>query len=249
MKIVGDVKGEDSKLCWLGRVEEAKLLRAQGQHEMAINLAKYISENRKMNEAAVDVYRLVGKCYEERLTSNECDGRVCKWLQKQLTMDKEEVEKLQQDRDNFLSITLEGYKRCLVIADKYDVRVVFGSAGVIENPMDFAKSVGVGIKYFLSVPAKSFMKSRAGLIIGMAQGTTSLLSNTARLRGRCLQMWRLKWSKSKNNIDMKREEMRTKIVDHLSPEEKTLFSCLNPEIEELKERLVASRATRVEVCQ
>ncbi|KAL6578562.1 hypothetical protein OROMI_008778 [Orobanche minor] len=46
-------------------------------------------------------------------------------LQKQLAMDKEEAEKLQQDRDNFLSIALEGYKRCLVIADKYDVRVVF----------------------------------------------------------------------------------------------------------------------------
>ncbi|CAI9282009.1 unnamed protein product [Lactuca saligna] len=84
------MKGEYSKLYWLGRIEEAKLLRAQGQYEMAINLAKYISQNRKMNEAAADV---------------------------------------------------------------------FGSAGVIENPMDFARSVGVGIKYFLSVPAKSFMKA------------------------------------------------------------------------------------------
>ncbi|XP_023765032.1 serine/threonine-protein kinase ATM isoform X1 [Lactuca sativa] len=203
--------GEDSKLYWLGRVEEAKLLRAQGQHEMAINLAKYISENRKMNEAAADVYRLVGKwlaetrssnsrtilekylknavnladkhqstdkksvarqgqthfqlahyadalfrSYEERLTSNEWQAAMrlrkhktkeldalyrrfknsskgdktdysvkIQELQKQLTMDKEEAEKLQQDRDNFLSIALEGYKRCLVIADKYDVRVVF----------------------------------------------------------------------------------------------------------------------------
>jgi hypothetical protein len=31
---------------------------------------------------------------------------------------------LQDDRDNFLSLALEGYKRCLVIGDKYDVRVV-----------------------------------------------------------------------------------------------------------------------------
>lgn len=30
----------------------------------------------------------------------------------------------QDDRDNFLSLALEGYKRCLVIGDKYDVRVV-----------------------------------------------------------------------------------------------------------------------------
>ncbi|KAK1427643.1 hypothetical protein QVD17_16334 [Tagetes erecta] len=203
--------GEDSKLYWLGRVEEAKLLRAQGQHEMAINLAKYISEKCKVSEEAADVYRLVGKwlaetrssnsrtilekylknavnladdhratdkksiarkaqthfhlshyadalfrSYEERLTSNEWQAAMrlrkhktkelealyrrfknsskgektdysvkIQELQKQLAMDKEEAEKLQQDRDNFLSIALEGYKRCLVIGDKYDVRVVF----------------------------------------------------------------------------------------------------------------------------
>ncbi|KAI3807033.1 hypothetical protein L1987_22953 [Smallanthus sonchifolius] len=202
---------EDSKLYWLGRVEEAKLLRAQGQHEMAVNLAKYISESCKVNEEAADVYRLVGKwlaetrssnsrtimekylknavnlandhqatdkksiarkaqthfhlahyadalfrSYEERLTSNEWQAAMrlrkhktkelealyrrfkissksektdysvkIQELQKQLAMDKEEAEKLQQDRDNFLSIALEGYKRCLVIGDKYDVRVVF----------------------------------------------------------------------------------------------------------------------------
>ncbi|KAI3700289.1 hypothetical protein L2E82_44911 [Cichorium intybus] len=51
----------------------------------------------------------------------------------------------------------------------------------------------------------------------------------------------------KNNIEMKRDEMRTELVDHLTPEEKSLLSRLNPEIAELKERLVASRATRVEI--
>lgn len=30
----------------------------------------------------------------------------------------------QDDRDNFLSLALDGYKRCLVIGDKYDVKVV-----------------------------------------------------------------------------------------------------------------------------
>ncbi|KAL7161647.1 hypothetical protein ACSBR2_042172 [Camellia fascicularis] len=40
-------------------------------------------------------------------------------------MDKEEAEKLQGDRDNFLNVALDGYNRCLVIGDKYDVRVVF----------------------------------------------------------------------------------------------------------------------------
>ncbi|KAL4578673.1 hypothetical protein LXL04_014802 [Taraxacum kok-saghyz] len=51
----------------------------------------------------------------------------------------------------------------------------------------------------------------------------------------------------KNNIEMKRDEMRTELVDHLSPEEKSLLSRLNPEIAQLKEQLVASRATRVEI--
>ncbi|MFS8005994.1 putative vacuolar protein sorting-associated protein [Helianthus anomalus] len=60
----------------------------------------------------------------------------------------------------------------------HEMYKVFGSAGVIGNPMGFARSVGLGIKDFLSVPARSFMQSPAGLITGVAQGTTSLLSNT-----------------------------------------------------------------------
>ncbi|KAI3723901.1 hypothetical protein L2E82_35663 [Cichorium intybus] len=50
----------------------------------------------------------------------------------------------------------------------------------------------------------------------------------------------------KNNIALKRDEMGTELVDHLTPEEKGLLSHLNPEIAELKEKLVASRATRLE---
>ncbi|KAK9079002.1 hypothetical protein SSX86_000671 [Deinandra increscens subsp. villosa] len=60
----------------------------------------------------------------------------------------------------------------------HEMYKVFGSAGVIGNPMGFARSVGLGIRDFLSVPARSFMQSPAGLITGVAQGTTSLLSNT-----------------------------------------------------------------------
>lgn len=200
-----------STVYWLGRLEEAKLLRAQGQHEMAINLAKYVSENYESNEEAPDVYRLLGKwlaesrssnsrtilekylkpavsfaedqkttdkksierqcqthfhlahyadalfkSYEERLASNEWQAAMrlrkhktielealikrlksstkgeksdysikIQVLQKQLAMDREEAQKLLDDRDNFLGLALEGYKRCLVIGDKYDVRVVF----------------------------------------------------------------------------------------------------------------------------
>ncbi|KAM3751704.1 hypothetical protein ACB098_04G130100 [Castanea mollissima] len=200
-----------STLYWLGRLEEAKLLRAQGQDEIAISLAKYIIQNYELNEEASDVYRLVGKwlaetrasnsrtilekylkpavslavdqnttnkksierqsqthfhlahyadalfrSYEERLTSNEWQAAMrlrkhknielealkrrfrssskgektdysakIQELQKQLAMDGEEAQKLQDDRDNFLGLALEGYQRCLVIGDKYDVRVVF----------------------------------------------------------------------------------------------------------------------------
>ncbi|KAK4267115.1 hypothetical protein QN277_023943 [Acacia crassicarpa] len=60
----------------------------------------------------------------------------------------------------------------------HEIYKVFGSAGVIGNPMGFARSMSLGIRDFLSVPAKSIMKSPVGLITGMAQGTTSLLSNT-----------------------------------------------------------------------
>jgi hypothetical protein len=60
----------------------------------------------------------------------------------------------------------------------HEIYKVLGSAGVIGNPMGFARSVGLGIKDFLSIPARSFMKSPSGLITGMAQGTTSLVSNT-----------------------------------------------------------------------
>lgn len=35
---------------------------------------------------------------------------------------------------------------------------LFGSAGVIGNPLGFARSMGHGIRDFLSVPAKSIIK-------------------------------------------------------------------------------------------
>ncbi|GMH31457.1 hypothetical protein Nepgr_033300 [Nepenthes gracilis] len=201
----------DMLLYWLGRLEEAKLLRVQGQHQMAINLAKYIAEHNKLNGEGSDVYRLVGKWLAESRSSNSRtildkylkpavslagDPKIVNWksiarqcqnhfhlahyadalfrsheerlnssewqaamrlrkhktmelealikrlrslakakktdysikiqeLQKQLAIDKEEAEKFQDDRDNFLNLALDGYKRCLVIGDKYDVRVVF----------------------------------------------------------------------------------------------------------------------------
>lgn len=51
------------------QLEEAKLLRAQGQHEMAINLARYILHQYQLNEEAANVYRLVGKWLAETRSS------------------------------------------------------------------------------------------------------------------------------------------------------------------------------------
>ncbi|KAG9138050.1 hypothetical protein Leryth_001298 [Lithospermum erythrorhizon] len=202
---------EHSSFYWLGRLQEARLLRTQGQHKMAINLAEYILRNYPPNEDASDVFRLVGKwladtrssnsrtimeqylkhavtladnhaakdeevsvrrskmhfhlahyadalfrSYEERLNSSEWQAAMrlrkhktkelealirrlrnlskgqqidysvkIQELQKQLAMDKQEAERLQEDRDKFLCTALEGYTRCLVLGHKYDVRVVF----------------------------------------------------------------------------------------------------------------------------
>ncbi|KAK4437331.1 Vacuolar protein sorting-associated protein 13 [Sesamum alatum] len=60
----------------------------------------------------------------------------------------------------------------------HEMYKVFGSAGVIGNPVGFARSLGLGIKDFFSLPIWSVFQSPSGLITGMAQGTTSLLSNT-----------------------------------------------------------------------
>ncbi|CAA3031337.1 structural maintenance of chromosomes 3 [Olea europaea subsp. europaea] len=48
------------------------------------------------------------------------------------------------------------------------------------------------------------------------------------------------------NIDMKRDEMGTELVDHLTPVEKELLSRLNPEITNLKEELISCRSNRME---
>lgn len=48
---------------------------------------------------------------------------------------------------------------------------------------------------------------------------------------------------------MKEAEMGTELIDHLTPEEKKLLSDLNPEIKDLKEKLVACKADRIEVIE
>ncbi|XP_022960657.1 uncharacterized protein LOC111461381 isoform X1 [Cucurbita moschata] len=76
--------------------------------------------------------------------------------------------------ESIQEILIRHYSRQLF----HEIYKVFGSAGVIGNPMGFARRLGIGIRDFLSVPAKSVLQSPTGLITGMVQGTTSLLSNT-----------------------------------------------------------------------
>ncbi|TKY59210.1 putative vacuolar protein sorting-associated protein 13A [Spatholobus suberectus] len=76
--------------------------------------------------------------------------------------------------ESIQEILIRHYNRQLL----HETYKLFGSAGVIGNPLGFARSMGLGIRDFLSVPTKSIVRSPTGLIMGMAQGTTSLLSNT-----------------------------------------------------------------------
>ncbi|XP_048139080.1 uncharacterized protein LOC115752507 isoform X2 [Rhodamnia argentea] len=76
--------------------------------------------------------------------------------------------------ESIQEILLRHYTRQLL----HEMYKVLGSAGVIGNPMGFARRLGLGIRDFLSVPARNVNQSPAGLVRGMAQGTTSLLSNT-----------------------------------------------------------------------
>ncbi|GAA0154305.1 hypothetical protein LIER_12324 [Lithospermum erythrorhizon] len=48
------------------------------------------------------------------------------------------------------------------------------------------------------------------------------------------------------NLAMKRDEMGTELVDHLTPEEKDKLSRLNPEITNLKEKLISCKTNRME---
>lgn len=49
------------------------------------------------------------------------------------------------------------------------------------------------------------------------------------------------------NIAVKKDEMGTELVDHLTQDEKESLSRLNPEITNLKEQLIACRSNRMEV--
>ena len=49
------------------------------------------------------------------------------------------------------------------------------------------------------------------------------------------------------SLAVKKAEMGTDLIDQLTPKERTLLSSLNPEITQLKERLVKCKTARMEV--
>lgn len=76
--------------------------------------------------------------------------------------------------DAIRGMVIRHYTRQLL----HEVYKVLGSVGVFGNPMGFARSLGFGIRDFISVPAKSIVQNPGGIVTGMAQGTKSLLNNT-----------------------------------------------------------------------
>ncbi|AQK78309.1 pleckstrin homology (PH) domain-containing protein [Zea mays] len=55
---------------------------------------------------------------------------------------------------------------------------VLGSAGVIGNPMGFARNVGFGLKDFISASRKGKLQSPVELLNGIAQGSKTLIGST-----------------------------------------------------------------------
>ncbi|MCO5559154.1 hypothetical protein L7F22_012747 [Adiantum nelumboides] len=60
----------------------------------------------------------------------------------------------------------------------HEIYKILGSAGFLGNPMGFMKSLGSGVRDFISAPAKSFVQSPSQLVGGFAEGTQSLVNNT-----------------------------------------------------------------------
>lgn len=88
---------------------------------------------------------------------------------KQLTL-----EHLMASWESIQEILIRHYTRQLL----HEMYKVFGSAGVIGNPIGFARNVGLGIRDFLSVSGNGILQSPGGLLTGIAHGSKSLFSRT-----------------------------------------------------------------------
>ncbi|KAH7441415.1 hypothetical protein KP509_03G037800 [Ceratopteris richardii] len=76
--------------------------------------------------------------------------------------------------DAIRGMVIRHYTRQLL----HEIYKVLGSVGLLGNPMGFMKSLGLGVREFVSAPAKSFVQSPRQLVGGFAEGTQSLVSNT-----------------------------------------------------------------------
>lgn len=60
----------------------------------------------------------------------------------------------------------------------HEIFKLFGSAGVIGNPIGFARNIKLGIEDFLSVSSRGIAQSPFGVFLGVIQGSKSIFSNT-----------------------------------------------------------------------
>ena len=67
------------------------------------------------------------------------------------------------------------------------------------------------------------------------------------LQGKSLADVQTQIDQLRSSMAMKHAEMGTELIDHLTPDEKDLLSRLNPEIADLKEKLIACKTDRIEV--
>ncbi|CAM0910801.1 unnamed protein product [Alopecurus aequalis] len=84
------------------------------------------------------------------------------------------VENLMASWQSIQDILVRHYSRQLL----HELYKVFGSAGVIGNPMGFARNVGFGLKDFMSASRKGKLQSPVELLSGIAQGSKNLIGNT-----------------------------------------------------------------------
>ncbi|KAJ1693233.1 hypothetical protein LUZ63_009931 [Rhynchospora breviuscula] len=84
------------------------------------------------------------------------------------------MENLIASLDSIEDILVRHYTRQVL----HEMYKVFGSAGVIGNPMGFARNVGLGLKDFFSASSKGLLQSPRELVSGIAEGSRTLLGST-----------------------------------------------------------------------
>ncbi|KAK8954444.1 hypothetical protein KSP39_PZI002557 [Platanthera zijinensis] len=84
------------------------------------------------------------------------------------------LEHLMASPHSIQDILVRYYMRQLL----HEIYKLFGSAGVIGNPIGFARNVKLGIKDFLSVSSRGIVQSPFGVFVGVVQGSKSIFSNT-----------------------------------------------------------------------